>query len=70
VRSKEEAQFGKSTGMVKNSSELATRLGHRDSGVEVKVNEFDGQTHGTAIPECLMDGLQFALQVSPATSGK
>jgi uncharacterized protein len=64
VGSKEEEQFGEKARMVKNAKDLAARLGNRASGVEVKFNEFEGQSHGTAIPECFSSGLQFILPPS------
>jgi predicted alpha/beta superfamily hydrolase len=68
IGSKEEEQFGEGWRMVKNAKDLAVRLGDHASGVEVKFNEFDGQTHGTAIPECLSRGLQFVLSTPQAAA--
>ena len=67
IGSKEEQQFGEGMRMVKNAKDLAARLADHASGVEVKFNEFEGQTHGTAIPECLSTGLQFMLPISPTS---
>ncbi len=64
VGSKEEEQFGEDMRMVKNAKDLATRLGDHASGVEVKFNAYEGQSHGTVIPECLSSGLQFLLPAS------
>jgi predicted alpha/beta superfamily hydrolase len=67
IGSKEEAQFGEQLRMVKNAQELAARLKDHASGVDVSFTDFEGQTHGTVIPECLSNGIQFML---PAASAK
>jgi ferri-bacillibactin esterase len=69
VGSKEEQQFGEQIGMVKNARDLATRLKDHASSVDVRFIEFDGQTHGTVIPGCLSDGLQFMLPSTSPTAG-
>jgi predicted alpha/beta superfamily hydrolase len=55
--------------MVKNAQELAARLKDHASSAEVSFTDFEGQTHGTAIPECLSHGLQFILPASQARRG-
>jgi predicted alpha/beta superfamily hydrolase len=67
VGSREEAQFGDKLGMVKNAQALAARLKDHASGADVSFTDFDGQTHGTSIPECLSNGIQFML---PMASGR
>jgi predicted alpha/beta superfamily hydrolase len=69
VGSKEEEQFGEQYSMVKNAQELAARLKDHASRAEVSFTDFEGQTHGTAIPECLSHGLQFILSASQAAVG-
>jgi predicted alpha/beta superfamily hydrolase len=69
IGSKEEEQCGEQYSMVKNAQELAARLKDHASSADVTLTEFEGQTHGTAIPECLSHGIQFMLPAPPASAG-
>ena len=62
-------QVGEQYSMVKNAQELAARLKDHASSADVTLTEFEGQTHGTAIPECLSHGIQFMLPAPPASAG-
>jgi predicted alpha/beta superfamily hydrolase len=70
IGSKEEEQFGEEFRMVKNAQELADRLKDHASAADVNFTDFEGQTHGTAIAECLSHGLQFMLPAPSPSAGQ
>lgn len=66
VGSKEEAQFGEQARMVKNAEDLAARLKDHVADADLRFVDIEGQNHGTVVPECLSDGLQFMLPAPAA----
>lgn len=65
VGSKEEAQFGENLRMVDNAKALVDRLRDHASNIDLRFEQFEGESHVTTIPECFSDGLQFVLPPAP-----
>ena len=53
--------------MLPNAHELVTRLQNHASGVDVSLVEFEGKNHGTALPDCISQGIRTLLP-SPAAA--
>ena len=53
--------------MLPNAHELVTRLQNHASGVDVRLVEFEGKNHGTALPDCISQGIRTLLP-SPAAA--
>jgi predicted alpha/beta superfamily hydrolase len=54
--------------MLPNAHELVARLRNHASAVDVSLVEFEGKNHGTALPDCISQGIRTLLPSPPAAS--
>lgn len=68
VGTKEDEKFVEGH-MVPNARELVSRLRNHASAVDISLVEFEGKNHGSAIPDCINQGVGALLPVPPAALG-